>query len=199
MPTGYTADVADGKVTDLKTFALRCARGMGALVMMRDDPWDKPIPARFEPSDYHTKLLAEKEAEYAEIFALTLDQSNDRAMQDHVEWQEGRARYFAGKDEQRDRYNAMIAKVEAWEGSPEGLKGFMLDQLRESVRFDAPSDREYYVGEPSLDGAEWRSKRLTELLREIAYSEKAVAEELERTAGRNGWIAQLHASLEGEA
>ena len=43
MPTGYTADIQDGKITTLREYALSCARAFGALIMMRDDPHDAPI------------------------------------------------------------------------------------------------------------------------------------------------------------
>lgn len=48
MPTGYTADVQSGKVTDFAEYAMNCARAFGALVLMRDDPSDADIPERFE-------------------------------------------------------------------------------------------------------------------------------------------------------
>lgn len=53
MPTGYTANVPDG--ITFEQFVWQCARGMGALVMMRDEPTGAPIPERFEPSDYNAK------------------------------------------------------------------------------------------------------------------------------------------------
>lgn len=37
MPTGYTASVQEGKVTEFRDFAMECARAFGALVMMRDE------------------------------------------------------------------------------------------------------------------------------------------------------------------
>lgn len=51
MPTGYTADLHDGKDVTFDQFVKQCARGMGALVTLRDAPWDAPLPERFEPSD----------------------------------------------------------------------------------------------------------------------------------------------------
>jgi hypothetical protein len=47
MPTGYTAPIADGMT--FEQFALGCARAFGALVTMRDEPSDAPIPERLEP------------------------------------------------------------------------------------------------------------------------------------------------------
>ena len=57
MPTGYTADVMDGKVTDFKLFAMQCARAFGALVIMRDEPLNAEIPDEFSPSNYHFQEL----------------------------------------------------------------------------------------------------------------------------------------------
>ena len=35
MPTGYTAAVCSGEITEIKDFALSCARAFGALITMR--------------------------------------------------------------------------------------------------------------------------------------------------------------------
>lgn len=56
MPTGYTAAIADG--IDFKTYALSCARAFGALVEMRDEPANAPIPEEFKPSSYYVTSLA---------------------------------------------------------------------------------------------------------------------------------------------
>ena len=46
MPTGYTAPVEDGSITDLRAYALRCARNTGHLYStLQDVPLDAPIPA----------------------------------------------------------------------------------------------------------------------------------------------------------
>lgn len=60
MPTGYTADVADGKITDFVEYALQCARAFGACIMLRDEPISSEIP-EFQPSDYNANALAEAE------------------------------------------------------------------------------------------------------------------------------------------
>ena len=53
MPTGYTAIIDDNPKVSFSDFVLRCARGMGACITMREEPNDTPIPERFEPSDYY--------------------------------------------------------------------------------------------------------------------------------------------------
>ena len=57
MPTGYTLELYDGKDITFEEFVLKCARAFGALINMRDEPRDAPIPERFEPSYYHLKEL----------------------------------------------------------------------------------------------------------------------------------------------
>lgn len=44
MPTGYTYPVCEGKITEFPDFALSCARAFGALISMREEPMDAPLP-----------------------------------------------------------------------------------------------------------------------------------------------------------
>lgn len=67
MPTGYTEAVQSGEVTEFRDFALRCARAMGALIMMRDDPMDAPIPDEFKPSDWNRKQLDKARFRLADV------------------------------------------------------------------------------------------------------------------------------------
>ena len=67
MPTGYTLDLYDVKDITFEEFALRCARAFGALISMRDEPIDAPIPERFEPSDYHLKELEKAKKRLKEV------------------------------------------------------------------------------------------------------------------------------------
>lgn len=195
MPTGYTADVADGKITDLRSFATLCARGMGALVMMRDEPWDAPIPERFEPSGYNAEKLAEAKAERDRLYAMSDAEAEASAKAEYAAKVDAKAKYLADKRERRSRYEGMIAQVEPWQRAPEGLKEFMLDQLRSGMNFDCPPDERYFDEPELLTGPEWLKKRLAKVQRDIEYHATEDAKERVRTDGRNAWIAQLRASL----
>ncbi len=199
MPTGYTAGVADGTITELTPFALQLARGMGALVMMRDDRMDAPIPERFEPSAYNADRLAEAKVERDHLYAMT-DAEADAAA--HAEYDEdcaARDRYFADKQAQRERYDAMIAKVQAWVGAPEGVKEFGLEQLRSSRDWDCGEPTTYWKEVVLLTGQEWRRRALEAVAKTIDYHAREDAAERERAEGRNAWIAQLRKSLAIEA
>jgi len=198
MPTGYTADVVDGKVTDFKTFALRCARNFGALVMMRDDALDAPIPEEFKPSDFYEKELVKAKAELARVTSLTWQRCNE-------EEREERSRLLAAHQKHvdecravRDRLLAMRSQVADWQPPTpdhQGLKDFMIQQLDETMRFDAQPGT-YYLDKASIrTGEQWRADQIEELNDRIERYTEEVRKENERTAARNKWVADLRRSL----
>ena len=196
MPTGYTAGVYDGDVTELRDFAMRLARGMGALITMRDDPHDAPIPEKFEPSNWYADKLDVARSKHAKLTAMTEDECEAEAEVFYLAKCEGEASRAEKAKSVRARYQAMIAKVEAWEGAPEGIKEFALQQLRDGLKFDAPEDRPRMHLIEKSTGEEWREAQLDLINREIVFCTKEHAAEIERTNGRNAWLAQLRRSLD---
>lgn len=196
MPTGYTAAVADGSISDLRPFAMLCARGMGALVTMRDMPFDAEIPDQFEPNNYHAKKISELTAERHRLHAMTMAEADEAAAAEYRADVEAKEGYLKGRSEQRDRYNAMIKLVEGWESSPEGLKQFMLDQLYSSRKFDCPEGDTYWRAIEQRDGEEWRHLKLEKVNKDIEYHTVEDAKERARTDSRNAWLRQLRASLD---
>lgn len=194
MATGYTAPVQSGEVTDLRTFALRCARSMGACIMQRDDPMDQP-PAFQKPSDYNARCLEEIRAELAAVRKWTADDANAAADADYAE------RHAAWEGRQSDRlaqlarYGAMASQVHTWTPPTpdhEGFRTFMEKQIAESIRVDCG-----YTESPPipLDGPSFRQSELERLAASVAYHHRAHAEELARVASRNAWIRALYDSL----
>lgn len=195
MPTGYTAPVADGSVTDFRTFALQCARAFGACIMQRDDPMKDP-PKHREPTDYHRKRLAEAQEELPKILDMTNEEATQAATADYEQAQAYYVKYEREAEEEDRRYSEMAAKVDAWEpptADHDALKAFMLEQLRTSMRGD------FRLTAPVLQtGTEWKAERIQKLERDITYHTKKEAEEQERVAGANAWIDALYESLSGE-
>lgn len=193
MPSGYTAAVADGEITDLKAFALLCARGMGALVTMREEPMSAPVPQALEPSPYYAERVQKAKARFSELDAMTAEQVTAAAKAAHAEAIAARDRYREQKREKAGRYDRMIDQVRAWRGAPEGLKEFMLSQLLESKRFDC-SDYEYPVPDEQAPVA-WFSEQVAAATVELRRAEDDLDAEIARTNGRNAWLKQLHDSL----
>lgn len=194
MPTGYTADVADGKVTDFRTFALRCARAFGATIMQRDDPMSEPPKPR-EVDDYYTRAVAERKAKIAALDAMTVEEANDAAALAYGEALKRHRESIQRNTDTRNRYNAMLAEAMAWEPpTPEhaGLKDFMVEQLTEGRKFDTG-----YTPEPPTrqSGEFWLAHEKAEASRSLAYARESLAKEIERAEGANAWIAALYDAL----
>lgn len=197
MPTGYTHIVADNENLTFPEFAMRCARNFGALVMMRDEPLDAPIPEKFEVDDYYKKEYEKAKAAYENFISNPpTDEDLEKQYNEYVATETERfAKESADKDVKRRRYNSMLLKVLKWQPPPpehEGLKKFMVDQLHDSIEWDCSeyqpttSSKEEYV-------ASHRSGK--SLKEELDFYEKRWRDEVERTNSRNKWLKDLRESL----
>lgn len=196
MPTGYIAPVADGKITSIVDFAKLCARGMGALIMMRDSPTDAPIPEAFEPStDYHDKAIEDARARIALYRGMNDKTATERARSAHAEQLEVHVKYRAGQQNRVSMYEAMKSKVMQDIEWPEGLGPFMVSQLQESIRFDGPSEHDTPISGVPMDGPAWRDAELKRAWKDLGYHENERAKEIERTAERNRWLIDFRIAL----
>jgi len=198
MPTGYTAAIADG--ISFNDFILRCARmlAFGALILMRDDPNDKPIPEEFKLSDYHSKKIVETMKELKALESLSEKGADKRAEQDYQAALKDKKDGIEKTNKLRKKYTSMLIQVKTWiPPSPDhiGLKDFMIKQIEESIGFDCGTD--YYTRQriKPQSGKEWLAERNQMLLKDLAYYAEEDEKERERTAGRNRWIKQLRESL----
>jgi hypothetical protein len=167
---------------------------MGACITMRDDASDKLPPRKFEPQvAYHTEQLGAAQHALAQFESMNDIDRRAAYSLDVARRSSDDEKYRRENAEQIGRYRAMRAKVEAWEGAPEGLREFMLQQLDGSIEWDDHGDRPGYEA-PPFD--KWQADRLVSLHHDIEYSSKSIAEEIERTQARNEWLAQLWTSLE---
>lgn len=196
MPTGYTASVATGEVTEFAEYAMQCARAFGACIMLRDEPMSSEIP-EFTPSDHNAKALDKAERELAEFAAMT---SDERRLLYEEETKQRIARANEGieaQQKQRDRYEAMLEKAKAFKAPTadhQNYAAFLVSQLEESIKFDCSGD--YYQKElQPVSFDQWQSQKRAGLIRDLAYHEKANREEIERTASRNEWVKALRESL----
>lgn len=196
MPTGYTAAIENG--IDFKTFVWGCARGMGALIMMRDDPADAPIPERFEPSDYHPKKIDEARATLAKLEAMTSEDAATCAKAAFDEEVKRREDGIAKADSLRRKYEAILAQVREWRPPTkdhEGLKRFMAEQIQSSIDFDCGTDFYERMTPRLLDPMEWLAKEQVKAMKEIGYHATEQEKEVQRTNERNAWVQALRSSL----
>ncbi len=191
MPTGYTEIIErDGPEPTFRDFAIRCARGMGACVMQRDESLDV-APRHRELSDYHIKELAKASARWRELDGMTLAQAAVIASAEHEamtrEWRDGEEVRIA----LMARYARMRTAVVAWKAPTpvhEGLRRFMLEQI--DLCFIRPME------EPTpVDAAAWLLEQKRQAARDIAYHTEEQVKEVTRCTEANAWIDAMMASL----
>ena len=196
MHTGYTADVGDGKVADFATFAMRCARAFEACVTMRDEPSSAEIPEAFEPSSYHANALAGAQETLARLKAMSVDEQETACRKASQEAQDFWDRYEADKVAKRERYEEMLARVEAWQPPTSEhipMKEFMSKQLRESIDFDCGPA--YRARPEPKKRSEWYVKAIEDAASNVARHEAEHAKEVERARWRTEWVRALRSSL----
>ncbi len=199
MPTGYTHKLYEGEDQPFDDFVLSCARAFGALILMRDDPPDTPIPDEFKPeSSYSEKQLA-KANDVLSVARGWSDATAEAAADTdykhaHYEWEQHLQRTAAMKA----RYEAMLEKVQAWEPPTpdhQELKEFMDKQLRESIDFDCAGVERWYPEPQRKSGAEHKAAMIVIAERDIEYHTEQIAKEAERAQGRTAWVRALRDSL----
>ncbi len=198
MPTGYTADVGEGKVTSLRTFILRCARGFGALIHMRDEAMDAPLPDEIKPDTKYYDSSIERAREglskLANASRVELQKMYD---DEQLAAQESDKKYAQEKALTRSRYNQMLEEVNSWtapSADHAGLKKFMKEQLEKSIEFDCSE----YKTSINVDFEQWLHNKLKVLAKDVGYYEQKRVEEIARTNERNKWLQDLLKSLPEE-
>jgi hypothetical protein len=197
MPTGYTSIIEERDNVSFNEFVWRCARAFGALIMLRDDPLDAPVPERFEPSDYYDKSLKEVEIDIQRLESLTSAERTAEGERLKIDAIKRGEEWLARDARTNARYNTMLAKVAAWQpptSEHEGLKEFMSQQLTTSI-----SSTKYI--EAQLEG--YRTKAAGEFFADVlssarrrrTYLIEERQKEIDRTNGRNEWAAQLRQSV----
>lgn len=197
MPTGYTAAILEDPNLTFKDFALTCARAFGALISLRDEPLDTPIPDSLQENDYYANRLDEAKKALAHLMSLTYEQIAAAAKADYATTCE---RYAELREERRNnrlKLEAMLAKVEAWTPPTADhiqLKSFMIEQINSTIGFDGSDSFYNDPAEPTPQ--EWFNETKAKLERDIEYNTEQQRNESVRTAERNAWIKALRESLQ---
>lgn len=197
MPTAYTSFVADNENFTFPEFAMLCARDFGALISMRDEPLDAPVPERFEPDDFYRKEYEAAKAAYDTFIANPpTEEELSRSYDEYVASEKERhVNMIAAKRLIRGRYERMLTKALKWEPPTpdhQALRRFMIQQLQESIEFDCT---EYDLATPDKEGYIFFHKDGASLKSEVERKARRWREELERTRKRNQWLKDLRDSL----
>jgi hypothetical protein len=198
MPTGYTAKLIEHEQT-FEEFALTCARAFGALISMRDDSPDAPIPKEFTPSPWHENALQEATKELSRLKKLTADEQEAFGKKRQNADIRSAERGLTDDRRQNARIDRMVKFVQTWTPPTkdhEGLKKFMLEQLAIS-RNDTDWAEKNLARAVARNPLEYYAEALEISAREIAYHAKELQEDRKRADGNTTWVKQLRDSLKG--
>lgn len=195
MPSGYTAELYEGE-QDFKDFVLTTARGMGALIHMRDSSFDAEITMP-EVSSYHRERLQESQDALAAFESYSFDDWKDSR---DAEYEESLARWEEveeSKQARLARYEDMLDKVWEWKAPTKehgSFKSFMISQLEESKKFDCSN-----FPRPERQPVEdYRAMKMAKAHRDVAYHSEQLSDEIARVNERRKWIQQLLDSFDSE-
>jgi len=158
MPTGYTSKLYDGEQS-FEEFFWGCARGIGLLVMMRDEPLDEPIPEKFDASTHCRERADSYRRELAAIKKMTAKQCAERVEREYEEALAEHVKDIATLAKRTLRFQRMRERVEAWQPPlPDyaQFKKFMLGQLDTETAHLVPEIRR--SSEPPRRGKMRRSR-----------------------------------------
>lgn len=136
MPTGYTAQIEDGKITNAKDFLLLCTRAFGVAIDLKDEPLSTPTPMEFEPDEYYKINLQRREQELEESKQMTIDEFIERekhSMQRSAEFAREHIKEMKSANKRYLRIREVISKWNPPTTSHEGLKEFALEQIDKSI------------------------------------------------------------------
>ncbi|MGK0740467.1 hypothetical protein ACSHWG_01060 [Leucobacter sp. Z1108] len=195
MPTGYTNDIHDGKPVTFEQFALKCSRAMGAAIMQRDESPDVEIRMR-ELDGYYAEQVEKASIELNEALARSGEEWARIQSAEIAEAARYHEEYVAKRKAVAGRYYDMLEHVRMWEpptNEHDGLKDFMIEQLKESIKFDC-GDYTPEVPE-TLPLGHYITKKLNEAAKWLARALEEKFKEEERVRSQNAWVTALRDSL----
>jgi hypothetical protein len=194
MPTGYTAIIDDNPDVTFADYVWRCARAFGALVLMRDEPLDVPIP-EFKVDEYYERRIRIAEQDLADARAMRVEQAAVMMREEHEAECQRCKEWQADTREKMVRYNEMYTQLAEWKPpTPDHakLKEFMAEQLATGMpSLDWCRDPDPIMQTPE----EWRAERVHRAEKELARAREALAEERKRIESRNAWVRALAESV----
>lgn len=199
VTTSYVSIVDNKAECTLRDYLLRCARGMGACVLQRDEPLDSQPRYISSDVEYCEKELAKAEAELERLLSLSKQQRAEEFERHVVLEKNRRAACEQEQNEALARRKRMLALVRAWvPPTPEhgGLKDFAIGQILEcGVDYEEP----YYKSTLADSENEFLAQQIAEAQKLIASCKSYLAKAQKSAAERKAWIETLYEALQETA
>lgn len=193
MPTGYTANVANGKITSLKDYIESCIPAF--MIYFRDkNNINAREPLKFD--FYYANALAEAEKKYADF----MNSSEEEKILLYKEYLDERIDYankrLIENKETISRYKNMLSKLANFKSpsaAHDNFVKFLTSQLQDSIEFD--NVLEMYSNEleryRNLSFEKFIEDREKDLLDDIAYYKKESIREQESANQNVQWLSKI--------
>lgn len=193
MPTGYTSIIDNGNPTAAE-FLWRCARGLGLLFHMRDEPLGVPVTPPPPADEYYRKRAEETAQEVLRLEALTPEQIEQEAR----DIQQQNLTAITAYEEKDAAVYAKYAQMRNWvaqfepPAGLESLKSLALEQLSTGAPYLRRRDEKLPVPVPA---AQWHVDRLAQARRMAASAAEDWAKEQRRAEERMAAFVALQQAL----
>ena len=193
--------IAEKENCTLEEYAMRCARNFGALIDMREESMDAPIPEKFEINPRYKAELEAAEKEYEDFTALPYPEKIAVLERDYEQTVKKYAKEAKKENEKRivlrGRYEAMLEKINKWEAPTpdhENLRKFMIEQIEDCMEHDC-RHWEPIIG----DKEDWLnvSEHINYLRRCMRVARESYQKHVDGVAAKNKWLSDLRESLKG--
>lgn len=204
MPTGYTAHIEDGEITNGKEFLRLCTRAFGIAIDVKDEPLSTHTPSSFEPSPFYKESYDRALKKLEEVNKMTFEEAKIQMRADYEKRISDYKRYVEQSIFQNEKYSKLRKEVEEWippTEEHEGIKKFALEQIDMSMTKQKYIDEYLELSKEEFnDSDEAVKKYISDIIdyhqRNMERSYKSWQEELERTRSKNEWMAKFLESLD---
>lgn len=203
MPTGYTAGILDGEVTNFKQFAKQCMRNFGAMMHMRDDNFNTEYKPRV-PSDYHIKALQEANKLLEDSQKLSDEEVVNMRKNELLKSKDYHIKAIEKIRVDTDNLNKFLQEAEKYvppTDQHKGIKKFMIDQITGTISFDCNSayhaDKLIEINKELefINPKEVRMTMLEKATKDLRYHQTEYDNDVKRCNESNQWVQAFIDSL----
>ena len=196
--TGYTYDVAEGKITSGAEFLKLCARAFGACGIFRDESFDTPLEELIKKTwnkdgsykDYYKTHYDKAIDEYNRFASMSneerkqmyMDELNDRYLRE--------LECLTKMKTERKRFDKVLKEVNSWNpptSEHESIKNFAIDQIGQVIAGDSEIEQQEKIVRDlefkdfnEEEFQEWKKNKIEHFEWDINYYESHEAKEKSR-------------------
>jgi len=203
MPTGYTAEIYEGKDVKFKDFAMDCARSFGAFASLRDTP-EVELPESIQLDvSFYEKIIEDSRKKIVDMENLSDEEISAIIKKSRKERISGLEKEIEDKKTVLKKYESMLNEAKNWNPPSKehfNLKEFMIEQLETSMRYDCNVEGPEGELKRVLNSApqsveEYRKNVASSAEDDIEYYTEKIHKSISKNYDTNLWIKQLRESF----